>query len=74
MQGSFYKAWLFIFIFVNGLGVIANEQQLMEIIEFLGEWTDEQGADIDFEMFDDPQAQRDYQLGHDARKQKVGHE
>lgn len=74
MLGSFYKAWLFIFIFVSGLGVMANEQQLMEIIEFLGEWTDEQGADIDFEMFDDLQAQRDYQLGHDARKQKLGNE
>ena len=72
MPGSFFKAWLFIFIFISALGVMANEQQLMEIIEFLGEWTDEQGADIDFEMFDEPQAQRDYQQGHDAHKRKVG--
>ena len=65
MRAKVYRVFVSVLILLGSLAAIANDDELMEVIEFLGEWTDEQGGDIDFEMF------KDSQHGHASPQEDV---
>ena len=51
MQGR-GKPWLICFL-AACTGVISADPTFLELLDFLGQWTDEQGTAIDFDMFND---------------------
>ena len=51
MQGR-GKPWLICFL-AACTGVISADPTFLELLDFLGQWTDEQGKLIDFDMFND---------------------
>ena len=65
MPAKVYRVIVSVLILLGSLAAIANDDELMEVIEFLGEWTDEKGGDIDFEMF------KDSQHGHSPPQEDV---
>ena len=52
MPASF-RGWVILSCVCLSVAGIAQDRPLIELIEFLGEWSDEDGNEIDFEMFDD---------------------